>query len=183
MEVFFVKKWMLVCIVIVLSGCSQQKEFLPVSGEIENSFATTILSATGKTLGTAELTETDAGVRVRLLLKGLEPGERAIHFHEVGKCEQPDFTSSGSHVNPTDKQHGFDNPKGYHSGDLPNLKVTENGEVDVEITTPLLTLERGKSNSLLDEDGSALVIHEKADDYVTDPSGNSGSRIACGVIK
>lgn len=177
------KKWILACVLILLSGCSSPKDLLPVSGEIENSLITPIISATGKTLGSAELTETDTGVRIRLLLKGLEPGDKGIHFHEVGKCEQPDFTSSGSHVNPTKKQHGFDNPKGYHSGDLPNLKISQEGEVDVEITTPLLTLEKGKSNSLLDEDGSAIVIHEKVDDYVTDPAGNSGARIACGVIK
>ena len=81
------------------------------------------------------------------------------------------------------KQHGFDNPKGFHSGDLPNLTVDKDGEVDLEITSPHVTLEKGMANSLLDEDGSALVIHEKADDYKTDPSGNSGDRIACGVIK
>ena len=179
------KKWMLVCIVIVLCGCSPQQanELLPVSGEIENSLATSIVNSTGKVLGTAELTETDKGIRIHLLLNGLEPGDKAIHFHEVGKCDQPDFESSGSHVNPTKKQHGFDNPKGYHGGDLPNLSVSEEGKVDLEITTPMLTLEKGKANSLLDKDGSALVIHEKADDYVTDPAGNSGKRIACGVIK
>jgi len=182
-----VKKWMIVGFILVLSGCGQQisqpKELLPVTGEVVNAMETTILSATGKVIGSAELTETSTGVRVRLLLKGLEPGEKAIHFHEVGKCEQPDFKTAGGHVNPTDKQHGFNNPKGYHGGDLPNMKVPENGEVDTEITTPLLTLEKGKANSLLDEDGSALVIHEKADDYVTDPAGNSGDRIACGVVK
>jgi len=180
---FFMRKWIIGSVLIVLSGCSQQNDLLPVSGEIENSLATTIVSSTGKTLGSAELTETNTGVRIRLLLNGLEPGDKAIHFHGVGKCEQPSFESAGSHVNPTKKQHGFDNPKGYHAGDLPNLKVSKEGKVDLEITTPMVTLEKGKSNSLLDKDGSAIVIHEKADDYVTDPSGNSGERIACGVIQ
>ncbi|MGB3259598.1 superoxide dismutase family protein [Paenisporosarcina sp.] len=177
------KKWIIACAAILVTGCSQQNVSIPVSGVIEHSLATTIVDATGKGIGTAELTETEAGVRIHLLLKGMTPGVKAIHFHEVGKCEYPKFTTAGSHVNPTNKQHGFDNPKGYHYGDLPNLTVGENGEVDLEITSPHVTLEKGKSNSLLDADGSALVIHEKADDYKTDPSGNSGDRIACGVLK
>lgn len=182
MEVYFMKKWFIIC-TLVLTGCNGHYESIPVSGVIENSLATTVVDSTGKNVGTIELTETDTGVRIRLLLKGLEPGKKAIHFHEVGKCKQPDFVTSGGHMNPTGKQHGFDNPKGYHVGDLPNLIVSKKGEVDLEITTPLVTLGKGKSNSLLDKDGSAIIIHEKADDYVTDPSGNSGNRIACGIIK
>ncbi|WP_342542882.1 superoxide dismutase family protein [Paenisporosarcina sp. FSL H8-0542] len=177
------KKWMIVCVAILISGCIPQNDSIPVSGVIEHSLATTIVDATGKGIGSAELTETESGVRIHLMLKGLTPGVKAVHFHEVGKCEYPKFTTSGSHVNPAKKQHGFENPKGFHAGDLPNLTVNENGEVDLEITSPHVTLEKGKSNSLLDDDGSALVIHEKADDYVTDPSGNSGDRIACGVLK
>jgi superoxide dismutase, Cu-Zn family len=184
---FFMKKWMIVCsallVTVTVTGCSQQKEMMPVSGAIDHSLVTNVVDSKGTGIGSAELTETTAGVRVRLELKGLEPGEKAIHFHEVGKCDPPDFTTSGSHVNPAKKQHGFDNPKGYHAGDLPNLKVNKDGIVDLEITTPNVTLEKGKSNSLLDEDGSAIIIHEKKDDYVTDPSGNSGNRIACGIIK
>jgi len=182
---FFVKKWMIICVMLMVTvtGCSQQKELFPVSSQIKSSLKTTVVDSTGKGIGTAELTETDTGVRILLLLKGLEPGEKAIHFHEVGKCEHPKFVTAGSHFNPTKKQHGFYNPKGHHSGDLPNLKVKKDGEVDLEITTPNVTLEKGKPNSLLDEDGSSLVIHNNADDYVTDPSGNSGDRIACGVLK
>lgn len=178
------RKWMIVFVLVLLvSGCSQQKELMPVSGAIEHTLVTTVVDSTGKDIGVAELTETDTGVRIRLQLKGLEPGEKAIHFHEVGKCDPPQFTTAGGHVNPAKKQHGFDNPKGYHAGDLPNLKVNKKGEVDLEITTPNVTLEKGTTKSLLDEDGSALIIHVKADDYVTDPSGNSGDRIACGIIK
>lgn len=180
---FFMKKWMITCVLLLVSGCSQQTEMMPVSGVIEHSLATTIVNSAGKVIGSAELTETATGVRVRLLLKDLEPGEKAIHFHEVGLCEKPKFTTAGGHVNPSKKQHGFDNPKGYHAGDLPNLHVNKDGQVDLEITTPLVTLQKGKANSLLDEDGSAIIIHEKADDYETDPSGNSGDRIACGVIQ
>lgn len=183
MEVFFMKNLIMVCVLLIVTGCSQQKEMIPVSGVIEQSLATTVVDSTGKGIGTAELTETDTGVRIRLQLKGLETGKKAIHFHEVGKCDPPMFTTAGSHVNPAKKQHGFDNPKGYHAGDLPNLIVNKKGIIDLEITTPNVTLERGKSNSLLDKDGSALIIHEKEDDYVTDPTGNSGDRIACGIIK
>ena len=178
------KKWLIVCGLILVTGCTQQKEMvIPVSGTIEHKLTTTVMDSKGNSIGAAELTETDSGVRIRLQLKGLEPGVKAIHFHEVGKCDPPQFTTAGGHVNPAKKLHGFDNPKGYHAGDLPNLKVNNKGVVDLEITTPNVTLEKGKAKSLLDEDGSALIIHEKEDDYVTDPSGNSGDRIACAIIK
>lgn len=181
---FYMKKWLIVCGLLLVTGCTQQKEMvIPVSGTIEHKLTTTVVDSKGNSIGAAELTETDSGVRIRLQLKGLEPGVKAIHFHEVGKCDPPQFTTAGGHVNPAKKQHGFDNPKGYHAGDLPNLKVNKKGVVDLEITTPNVTLEKGKAKSLLDEDGSALIIHEKEDDYVTDPSGNSGDRIACAIIK
>jgi len=177
------KKWLIFVSLVLISGCSEESTLLPVTGEITNSLTLDILDTTGKSLGTGELTETSKGISLRLQVKGLSPGEKGIHFHEVGLCEPPDFKTAGSHVNPTGKEHGFKNKKGYHAGDLPNLVVPESGEVDLQILTPLLTLSKGKANSLLDEDGSAIVIHEKADDYVTDPAGNSGDRIACGVIK
>lgn len=177
------KNWLIICILLLVTGCNQQTELIPVSAVIENSLATKVVDSTGKEIGNAELTETATGVRIRLLLQGLSPGEKAIHIHEVGRCDKPDFKTAGSHFNPTNKQHGFKDPKGYHAGDLPNLKVNKQGEIDLEITSPSVTLTKGKPNSLLDKDGSALIIHEKADDYITDPSGNSGDRIACAVIK
>jgi len=155
----------------------------PVSGEIQHELATSIVNSEGKEIGTAEMTETKKGVKIRLILSGLESGEKAVHFHEIGKCDAPKFTTAGAHFNPLDKEHGFDNPKGYHAGDLPNLVILKNGTVDVEVVTSNVTLEKGQKNSLLDEDDSALVIHAGPDDYVTDPSGNSGDRIACGIIK
>ena len=93
------------------------------------------------------------------------------------------FKSAGAHFNPANKEHGFENPKGFHIGDLPNLEVDAEGKVTAEVTTALVTLKPDVSNSLLDSDGSSLVIHEKADDYKTDPAGDSGNRIACSVIK
>lgn len=177
------KKWMLIGFIFLMTGCNKQDLIIPVSGEIQHQVATSIVNSEGKGIGTAELTETKKGVQIRLRLSDLEPGEKAVHFHELGKCDPPKFTTAGAHFNPSDKEHGFDNPKGYHAGDLPNLVILKNGTVDVEIVTSNVTLEKGKKNSLLDEEGSALVIHAGPDDYVTDPSGNSGDRIACGIIK
>ena len=113
---------------------------------------------------------------------GLAPGEHGVHIHEVGECSAPDFESAGSHYNPTGAQHGLLNPNGPHAGDLPNVTVAQDGTVDYIVTTALVTLGEGDS-SLLDSDGSAVLIHEGADDYVTDSSGESGGRVACGVIK
>lgn len=177
------KKWMLIAFILLMTGCSKQNMMIPVSGEIEHKLATSILNSEGKGMGTVEFTETKRGVKIRLILSGLEPGEKAVHFHEIGKCDAPKFTTAGAHFNPSDKEHGFDNPKGYHAGDLPNLVIPKSGTIDFEIVTSNVTLEKGQKNSLLDEDGSALVIHAGPDDYVTDPSGNSGDRIACGIIE
>lgn len=112
---------------------------------------------------------------------GLAPGEHGIHIHETGQCDAPDFESAGGHYNPTDAQHGLLNPEGPHAGDLPNLIVAQDGTVDYLVTTGLVTLSDGDT-SLFDGDGSALMIHEGADDYITDSSGDSGGRVACGVI-
>lgn len=141
-----------------------------------------MVNSQGENVGTAVLKEGEEGVLIQLSVKGLEPGEKAVHFHETGECTPPDFESAGGHFNPAGKQHGFNNPEGYHAGDLPNLKVEEDGSIDLELTVKELTLEKDSEFSLLDEDGSAIVIHEGPDDYQTDPAGNSGARIACGEI-
>lgn len=177
------KKWLMVLFVFLISGCSSNATLLPVSGTITHALTIDMMDSTGKSIGKGELTETSKGLSLRIKVKGLTPGEKAIHVHDTGLCEPPNFNTAGDHVNPTGKEHGFKNKKGYHAGDLPNIIVPKSGEVDLEIMTPLLTLEQGKKNSLLDDNGSAIIIHQNADDYVTDPAGNSGSRIACGVIK
>ncbi|OAB40309.1 superoxide dismutase family protein [Paenibacillus antarcticus] len=144
---------------------------------------TSIIDTKGSEIGTAEITQKADRVQLHIEAKGLTPGTHGIHFHEMGKCEPPDFKTAGAHLNPDLKQHGFNNPKGFHAGDLLNIEVKADGTVIADLESQTVTLRKGEANSLLKPGGSALVIHEKADDYVTDPSGNSGDRIACGVIQ
>jgi Cu-Zn family superoxide dismutase len=134
----------------------------------------------GKVVGTVLLLDTPHGLLLRGALSGLPPGTHAIHFHEVGKCESP-FKSAGGHYNPTKKSHGVMDVSGLHAGDLPNLVIPRNGKLDFELFAMELTLADGP-NTVLDADGTALVIHAKADDYKSQPSGDAGDRIACGVI-
>ena len=142
----------------------------------------TLKNADGKEVGTAALTQTPAGVLIRLTVNGLPPGERAFHIHGVGKCEPP-FTSAGPHFNPGGKKHGLMASEGHHAGDMPNLHVPANGEIVVEVLNPEVTLEKGKPGSLLGGQGTALVVHAGKDDYKSDPAGDAGGRIACGLIE
>src|SRR5262245_43379067 len=134
----------------------------------------------GKAVGTADLTQTPGGVLIKLSVKDFKSGEHGVHMHAVGKCEPP-CESAGPHVNPGSHKHGMLSGEG-HAGDLPNLHVPQNGDLEIEMLASHVTLDQGKPNSLLDNDGSSLVIHAKADDYKTDPAGDSGDRVACGVI-
>jgi Cu-Zn family superoxide dismutase len=135
--------------------------------------------ANGRALGTLSVTEAANGITVAGRLTGLPPGAHAIHLHTIGKCEPP-FTSAGGHWNPTNRQHGRDNPQGPHLGDLPNITVSADSSASVDVASPGGAL-RG-ANGLLDDDGAAVVVHAKADDNRTDPAGNAGDRIACGVL-
>lgn len=138
----------------------------------------------GKSLGTLELTTVDGHVHISGALTGLPGGDHGIHIHETGDCDAAGkFESAGGHFNPTDNQHGMENPEGAHAGDLPNIAATaEGGGALVDITAESVTLGEG-DNSLFDADGSAIVVHADPDDYRSDPAGNSGDRIACGVIE
>lgn len=140
-----------------------------------------LVDAKGTKIGTAHFTEVSEGVRIVLDASNLPPGVHGFHIHDKGKCEGPDFKSAGGHFNPDGKQHGFHNPQGPHAGDLPNLVVDAQGKANADFVAPNLTLRPGKY-SLLDADGTSLMIHSNADDYVTDPAGNAGARLACGPI-
>jgi superoxide dismutase, Cu-Zn family len=135
----------------------------------------------GKEVGTAELSQTPAGVLLKLDVKGLPAGEHAFHIHAVGKCEPPSFESAGPHFNPGNEKHGMVSGHG-HAGDMPNLHIPPSGELSVEVLNAAITLEKGKPNSVFQSAGTTIVIHEGKDDYKSDPAGNSGGRIACGVI-
>jgi Cu-Zn family superoxide dismutase len=127
------------------------------------------------------LTQTPHGVLLSLSVKGLPAGEHAFHVHAVGKCEPP-FNSAGGHFNPENKKHGHEAADGPHAGDMPNLHIPASGELTVEVMNTAITLDKGKPNSVFKPDGTAVVIHAGKDDYKTDPTGNAGGRIACGVI-
>jgi superoxide dismutase, Cu-Zn family len=141
-----------------------------------------IINAKGEKIGTATLQPAKLGVRINLNVSQLPPGTHALHVHAVGKCDPPDFKSAGPHFNPDNKKHGSKNPEGPHAGDLPNFDVKKDGTAKISVVAPHVTLGEGP-NSLFHPDGTALVIHEKADDYMTDPAGNAGARIACGVVQ
>lgn len=137
--------------------------------------------ASGAVVGTATFRQAGNGVAISFQGRGLPAGQHGIHVHETGRCDAPDFATAGGHFNPADRQHGLQNPAGAHAGDLPNLTVGANGNASFNATNTMVTLGAG-ANSLLKTGGTALVIHADRDDEMTNPSGNSGARIACGVI-
>jgi Cu-Zn family superoxide dismutase len=151
------------------------------AGAEARSASAALLNAAGQQTAQATATQAGDGIRIRLEASKMSPGTYGAHVHTTGRCDAPDFATAGPHWNPSGQEHGKNNPRGMHKGDLPNLLVGADGRGSLEIIVPGATL-AGGSTSMLDQDGAAIVVHERADDYRTDPSGNSGARIACGVF-
>jgi len=140
-----------------------------------------LVDAEGRSVGQALLQQTPHGVLLKLELKNTTPGIHGLHIHDVGRCDRPSFDSAGGHFDPSGRQHGFLNPRGPHAGDLPNIDVPATTQLSVEYLVSNVTLEPGP-RSLLDSNGSTIVIHAGKDDHATEPAGDSGHRLACGQI-
>ena len=143
-----------------------------------------LTTSKGESAGTAVLKQKKTGVEVKVSLENIPFGDHGVHIHQNATCEAPDFKSAGGHFNPDGKQHGFQNEAGHHAGDTPsNVSVGEDHHGSATWLLTAVTLQPGAPNSLLTNGGTSIIVHEKADDMKTDPSGNSGNRIACGIIK
>ncbi|MDY0394348.1 superoxide dismutase family protein [Virgibacillus halophilus] len=196
-----VKKWMYISFVlsfsILLVACSGPKQ--EESGnnkqqdaDIEAAAAketaglaarAVLVNSQGLKVGTVDMHQTDKGVEMTLKASDLPPGLHGFHIHEKGLCEAPSFESAGGHFNPTNAKHGFDAAGGPHDGDFPNLEVTADGTAEATFINDRVTLAKGKKNSLFQEGGTSFIIHAKPDDYVSQPAGDAGDRIACGEIE
>lgn len=168
--------------IAALSACAAGPLAAPEAVNASSPSASSDLrSPSGAVMARATATQVGDSIRVRVEAVGMPPGTYGAHVHTTGRCDPPDFASAGPHWNPTGQQHGKNNPRGMHKGDLPNLMVGTDGRGSFEFTIPRASISGGAMR-MLDADGAALVVHQSADDYRTDPSGNSGGRIACGVL-
>lgn len=163
---------------LTMAGCAPVDD---IGAEAEASADATMKDAAGKVFGMASLTQMGTGSILTIKVQNMTPGNHGFHLHTVGRCDGPDFATAGGHWNPAGKKHGRNNPAGPHAGDLPDLIVGADGQGSLNVDLPDV-LVMGGTAPVLDADGTALVIHASADDNVTDPSGNSGARIACGVF-
>lgn len=166
---------------LIFAACAVSCGLSASAFAIEKSVTAEIHDKTGATLGHVKVYREGKGVTFQVEVTGMKPGLHGIHVHSVGKCEGPDFKSSGSHFAFTGQMHGMDNPKGPHLGDMPNLNVKANGKGKMKFRTDLVTLQDAE-NSLRKPGGTSLIIHDKQDDQKTDPSGGSGDRVACAVL-
>lgn len=162
--------------ILMLASCTDGSVIAPEPIAVSDVSLAKLARVDRSDAGVATLSQQSDGLWLRVAAIGLTPGSYGIHLHAVGKCEAPDFTSAGPHWNPAGKMHGFQNPMGSHAGDLKNLTINADGKGGLE------TRLNGTLAEATDADGLALVIHEKPDDYSTDPSGNSGKRVICGVF-
>lgn len=183
---------LLLIIMFTVIGCQQEdnqeghqeldNEAVEVSAMPE-AVVVGLINSHGMEIATATLTEqSEGGVKIILEGDNLPPGEHGFHIHDRGACVPPDFESAGGHYNPTNSKHGFKHPNGPHAGDLENILVKEDGSVYVELEAKLVSLDPDHENTLFTKEGTSLVIHENPDDYISQPAGNAGARIACGVI-
>ncbi|EQB06327.1 Cu-Zn family superoxide dismutase [Sphingobium wenxiniae] len=163
-----------------VAACATVPEESASAGEAPVAYAK-LLAGDGTARGEAKVTQAADGLHVLVRAEGLTPGLHAVHVHTTGTCTPPDFVSAGGHWNPTDRQHGKDNPHGMHMGDMPNMLAGSDGTGEMEYVIPGGLVSSG-AMPLLDADGAAIVIHAQADDNKTDPAGNAGGRAACGVL-
>ena len=170
----------LACGLLTMVGATARAQEAKPVKEIK----TTLTNSGGQPAGTAIFKQVKGGVEVKISLQDIPFGDHGVHIHQNAVCEGPDFKSAGGHFNPDGKQHGFQNPMGHHAGDTPsNVSVGEDHRGSAKWLLTAVTLQPGVPNSLLSNGGTSIIVHEHADDMRTDPSGNSGNRIACGVIK
>jgi Cu-Zn family superoxide dismutase len=186
---FSVRRWSAglgtAAVAATLTVAAAQQPGKPASGQGADASLTataTLKDSKGQEVGRAALTNTPNGVLVRVMSLSAPAGPHAFHIHETGRCDAPSFESAGGHFNPDNASHGFKQAAGPHAGDLPNVHTPANGQLSFEFVAPDVTLAAGQG-SLFDGDGSALVLHAGEDDYVTEPAGDAGSRLACGVIE
>lgn len=157
---------------------------VPAFAKAKNAVTVPLTNAQGQDAGTAIFSPARGGkLEIKLKLKNLPVGQHGVHIHQNSKCDAPDFKSAGGHFNPDGKQHGFQNPAGHHNGDLPqNVQIGEGHVGQATFKVDSLSMASGAANSIFANGGTSIIVHEKADDMRTDPSGNSGNRIACGII-
>ncbi|GAC1650973.1 MAG: hypothetical protein NVS4B3_10630 [Gemmatimonadaceae bacterium] len=177
-------RFLSVVVIVAVAACARPMVVGSASRAAESAAPAAVAKLqdpSGRAVGAAQFYSGAAGTRIVVTASHLSPGNHGMHVHGVGRCT-PDFAAAGPHFNPTQRKHGRDNPEGFHAGDLPNLTVGPDSAGTAVVTTSAVTLDSGPAG-LFDADGSALIIHASADDNRTDPAGNSGARIACGVIE